>query len=78
MVNEKALAGIPSDVLLPAPDNEGMKAARKAIMQNIQDSCSVSLSEALSIQSQHSADFMTSKHCKRGVVGAARNQIINV
>ena len=77
-VNEEALTGIPSDVLLPAPDNAGMEAARKAIMENIQDSCSVSLSEALSIQSRHSARFMTSKHCKMGMIGAAYNQIMNV
>jgi len=78
MVNEKALTGIPSDVLLPTPDNTEIESARKAIMETIKDSCSVILSEALSIQSRHTAHFMTSKHCKMGMVGAAFNQVMNV
>lgn len=77
-VNEKAITGIPSDVQLPAPDNDGMKAARKAIMESIQDSCGVSLSDALSVQSKHSASFMTSNYCKKGMIGTAYNQIMNV
>lgn len=77
-INEKALAGIPSDIPLPAADNPGMEAARKAIMENIQDSCTVSLSDALSIQSRHSGQFMTSKHCKMGMIGSTYNQIMNV
>jgi len=78
MTDEKALVGITSDISLSAPDNPGMEAARKAIVETIQDSCSVSLSEALSIQSRHSAGFMTSKHCKKGIIGATFNQVMNV
>jgi len=77
-IDEKTIVGIPSDISLPAPDDPGMEAARQAIMQTIRDSCGVSLSEALSIQSRHSADFMSSKHCKLGVIGAAFNQVMNV
>ena len=77
-LDEIALVGIPADISLSAPDNQGMEAARKAIMETIQGSCSVSLSEAITIQSRHSADFMTSKHCKNGIIGAAFNQVMNV
>ena len=77
-INKKALSGIPTDISLTAPDNPGMEAARKAIMETIRESCYVSLSEALSIQSRHSANFMTSNHCKKGLIGAAYNQVMNV
>ena len=77
-VDDKAITGIPSDVQLPAPDNAGMKAARKAIMDTIQDSCDVPIGEALSIQSRHSANFMITNHCKKGAIGAAFNQVMNV
>ncbi len=77
-VVENAVTGIPSDIQLPAPDNAGMEAARKAIMETIVDACNASLSDALSIQSKHSGNFMTSNYCKRGMVGSAFNQVMNV
>lgn len=77
-VNVGAFTGIPTEVKLPAPDNAGMKAARKAILDTIVASCGVSLAEALSVQSKHSASFMTSNYCKKGMVGAAFNQVMNV
>ncbi|NOX46226.1 MAG: hypothetical protein GXO89_04530 [Chlorobi bacterium] len=76
-VNENALAGIDTDISLPDPDNPGMEAARKAIMDTIQGSCGVSLSDALLVQSRHSADFMISKHCKAGMIGSAFKQVMN-
>ncbi|MBC8319561.1 MAG: enoyl-CoA hydratase/isomerase family protein [Bacteroidetes bacterium] len=77
-VVDTALEGIPTDVQLPASDNEGMETARKVIMETIKDSCSVSLSEALSKQSKHSANFMISKHCKTGTIGTVFNQVMNI
>lgn len=78
VVNEKAFSGIPTDMKLPDADNKELEAARKAIINTIQDSCGVSLSEALAVQSKHSANFMTSKLCKSGIIGAAYMQVMNV
>ncbi|MFK5854705.1 MAG: hypothetical protein QM503_01155, partial [Bacteroidota bacterium] len=77
-INENALVGIPSDIQLPESDNEGMEAARKAIMNTVHDSCGATLIDALTIQSRHSAKFMTSKYCSMGMIGSAYNQIMNV
>jgi enoyl-CoA hydratase/carnithine racemase len=77
-VAENAVTGIPTDLQLTAPDNAGMEAARKAIMATIVDACNASLSDALSIQSRHSGNFMTTNYCKRGMVGTAFNQVMNV
>ena len=46
-------------------------AARRAIYDTVVASCSVPLSEALDVQSRHSAEFMTGKACRSGVVGTA-------
>jgi enoyl-CoA hydratase/carnithine racemase len=77
-VNNKALAGMPSDVRLDPPENPLMESARKAIMQTIFDSCSADLDEALTIQAKHSANFMISKSCKNGKIGAEFNKVMNV
>ncbi len=66
-----ALTGIPSDV--PGVSGAGgpaTEAARRAIMETVQASCGALLSEALAIQSAHSARFMVTDHCIRGIVGA--------
>ncbi len=76
-VDQNALAGIDTDIILPDPDNPGMEAARKAIMDTIQGSCGVSLSDALLVQSRHSAGFMISKYCKAGMIGSAFKQVMN-
>jgi enoyl-CoA hydratase/carnithine racemase/3-hydroxyacyl-CoA dehydrogenase len=66
-----ALEGVPVEVggLEPAGD-PGAEAGRRAIMETIQQACGVPLGEALTIQAQRSADFMTTKHCMKGMVGA--------
>jgi enoyl-CoA hydratase/carnithine racemase/3-hydroxyacyl-CoA dehydrogenase len=65
------LAGVPSEAGgLQAATDPGMEAARKAIMDTIQQSCAAPLSEAIDIQAKRSADFMTTKHCMKGAVGA--------
>jgi enoyl-CoA hydratase/carnithine racemase len=65
-----ALSGVPNDVPgLPAAGGPATEAGRRAIMATIQASCGAPLSEALAIQSGHSARFMVTDHCTRGVVG---------
>jgi enoyl-CoA hydratase/carnithine racemase/3-hydroxyacyl-CoA dehydrogenase len=66
-----ALKGVPSEAggLRPAGD-PGVEAARRAIMENIQRACGATLAEAIDIQARGSAEFMTTKHCLQGAVGA--------
>ena len=70
-VESKALDGIPTEVPgLPEPDAPVSDAARKAIMACIQEASGAKLSDALAVQAKRSADFMTSKWCLSGQVGA--------
>jgi hypothetical protein len=64
--------GVPTDVagLPPTGGDPAAEAARKAIMDSIQGSCSATLAQALDIQTKHSADFMTTSYCRKGRVGA--------
>ncbi len=55
---------------LPAADTPLTEAARKAIVDCIDDACHTTLAEALSVQAKHSADFMTSTSCMEGRIGA--------
>ena len=55
---------------LSPTENKSILAARKAILDTVIGSCSVPYSEAVNIQSKHSAEFMISKHCKYGMVGS--------
>jgi hypothetical protein len=47
-------------------------------MECIRESCEASLSDALSIQARHSAGFMSSKACQKGMIGAAAEKTMNV
>jgi enoyl-CoA hydratase/carnithine racemase len=70
-VAASALQGVPSEVGgLSSPGTPGTEAARRAIMDSIQASCSTTIGEALGIQTKHSAEFMTTSHCRKGRVGA--------
>jgi enoyl-CoA hydratase/carnithine racemase len=44
--------------------------ARQAIMATVQASCGASLADALSVQAKHSAGFMKTRECQKGMVGA--------
>ena len=55
-----------------------IEAARQAIYKNIQDSCNATLAEALDIQAKHSAAFMVSSFCKKGVIGAEFTKTMKV
>lgn len=62
---------ITSDVTgLPTPGSQAAEAARKAIFETVKASCRATLAEALEIQAAHSARFMVTEACNRGVVGA--------
>ncbi len=75
---EQGLKGIPTEVSLPQAGNPAMEAARKAIMDCIQESCGAPLSEALAVQARHSAGFMGSAFCRKGVIGTAAAKVMNV
>jgi hypothetical protein len=74
---EKAIEGISFGLKLQAPENPGMQAVRKAIIDTIRDSCAVDLKEAIKIQAKHSANFMVSNSCKQGKIGAEFNKVMN-
>jgi len=78
-VEEGSLNGVPMDAAtLPAPDTPFTEAARKAIMDCIQQACHTSLGEALAVQARHSADFMTTQPCRKGRIGAERTKTMSV
>ncbi|MBU0520046.1 hypothetical protein KJ564_14050, partial [bacterium] len=57
---------------------DGVTPGAKAIMDCVQASCGVSLSEALEVQARHSAGFMTSKACKKGAIGSAAKKTLDI
>jgi len=72
-----ALDGIPTEVTgLPEADGPGTEAARKAILDCVRHACGSSLSEALAVQTKHSAGFMTTSHCRKGRIGAERARTV--
>ncbi len=76
-VETGALAGVPTQVpLLPGGADPGTEAARKAIVDTVQAACGAPLADALELQTRHSAEFMTSEHCRRGRVGAERARTV--
>jgi enoyl-CoA hydratase/carnithine racemase len=65
------LNGVPGEVAgLSAAGSAATEAARKAIVDTIQAACGATLADALTIQAAHSARFMVTDACTRGVVGA--------
>ena len=76
---EGALQGVADMVSQLSPaDDPGMEAGRVAILANIKGSTSVPLSEALDVQASHSGDFMTTKACMSGVVGAMYKKTVKI
>lgn len=73
-LDEGPLKDVPTDAGIPASDNRAVEAARRAIMQSIQDSCGAPLSEALDIQARHSADFFVTPSCRDGTIGVERGK----
>jgi len=77
-VKESALDEISFDIKLEVPENPGMEAGRKAIINTIRDSCGVDLKKALTIQAKHSAEFMISDACKYGKIGSEFKRLMDV
>jgi hypothetical protein len=74
-----ALMDVPSDVAgLPPAGSQATEVARKAIVDTVRASCGASVADALAIQATHSARFMTSDACTRGVVGAEFSKTMRV
>ena len=70
--NEDKLKNVQGEV--PRLEDTGdavMEYARKAIIDCVQNSCSVPSSEALSIQSKQASNFMTTQQFKKGAIGSA-------
>jgi enoyl-CoA hydratase/carnithine racemase/3-hydroxyacyl-CoA dehydrogenase len=73
------LDGVPSDAAgLAAPDGPLDRTARGSIMDCIQHSCGVTLAEALPLQAKIAAEFLNSKACREGRVGAEYARTMNV
>jgi enoyl-CoA hydratase/carnithine racemase/3-hydroxyacyl-CoA dehydrogenase len=70
-VVDGSLKNVPAAASGLRPADAAMEGARKAILTSIQESCSATLADALSIQAKHSAGFMTGKLCKKGAIGQA-------
>ncbi|MEE9443593.1 MAG: hypothetical protein V3V99_13090 [candidate division Zixibacteria bacterium] len=75
---EKPLSGIPNNIGLTDSGNPATEAARKVIMDCIRNSCESPISEALEIQAKHSADFMSSKYCQKGMIGSEAVKVMSV
>ncbi len=76
---QKESLHVPKEVPdLPDSPNSLVEAGRKAIMDCVKDSCGVSIAHALERQAKHSAGFMRSEACGRGVVGASAQKVLNV
>jgi len=78
-LEEGALKEMPVDRGgLAAAGDPAVEAARDAIFRNIKESTQATLSEALLIQARHSGEFMTTKPCQKGAVGAVCSKIMAV
>jgi len=76
-VNRDVLQGLPQETYLPDSGDPAMEGAQKAIMDCIQASCNVALSEALDVQAKRSGNFMTNKLCQKGAIGAEARKVMN-
>jgi enoyl-CoA hydratase/carnithine racemase len=63
---------------LSAAGSPGMEAGRKAIVEAIRASTAVPVGEALDLQAGHSGRFMTSKSCRKGVVGTLYQKTVKI
>jgi len=73
-----AVTGVPTEVPGLETGEPALEAARKAIVDCVQDSCAATLTEAVDVQSRHSADFMTTDACRRGRVGGEAKRTLDV
>jgi len=72
------LAGVPGDVAgLGAAEDEGTAAARRAMVQCVQQSCAKPAAEALDLQARLAAEFLASPACRAGRVGAEAARVMS-
>jgi enoyl-CoA hydratase/carnithine racemase len=72
------LDGIPDDVPGLSPGSDATETARRAIVETVRAACAAPLSEALAVQATRSAEFMATKACRRGAVGAEADRTLRV
>ncbi len=77
-VATEGLSNLASKLQLPDSPDPMVVTARKAIMECVNDACSASLSDAIIVQAKHSAAFMSSKDCRRGMIGTEASKVMNV
>lgn len=66
----EAIKDIPDgDYFFDKAENDSIRQARQAIYRTITESLKVPSTEALAIQSKHSAQFMVNDTCKKGKIG---------
>lgn len=71
-----AITELPMDVPgVPPSGSQATDIARKAILDTVRASCAAPVGDALAIQAAHSARFMVTDACRRGVVGAEAAKI---
>jgi enoyl-CoA hydratase/carnithine racemase/3-hydroxyacyl-CoA dehydrogenase len=76
---EENKVSLPADLpKLPAAPNKAVEAGREEILGCIRASCAVPLSQALEVQAQASARFMTTTPCKKGAIGSAAKKTLEV
>ena len=76
---DEGVLSLPKDIpSLPPAGNPFIEAGRKAIMDCIVASCGAPLSQALEIQAKHSAGFMVTKSCQKGIIGSTAKKMLNV
>jgi enoyl-CoA hydratase/carnithine racemase len=63
---------------LPEADSPSMETARAAIIECVRAAAGANLSDALTIQAKHAADFLASAACREGVVGAEYSRTMAV
>lgn len=77
--SDDALSGLPDAAAgLPVSEGPATDAARKAIADCIRAACGASVANALTIQAEHSAQFMVTSACRRGRVGTEFSKTMTV
>ena len=77
-VEEGAITIGADAVQVPKADNPAFEEARKGLLDCITASCGVPLSQALEIQAKHSAGFMLTKLCHKGVIGSTYGKVMKI
>ena len=78
-IEARALDGMPTEVSgLPAPDSPAAAAARGAIVKCVRDACHSDLSQALTVQAGHLAEFIVTDPFREGRIGAEYTRTMSI